>query len=290
MGVLPSYDSVSEELILTSESEGIGEIATILDGQHRIEGLRNFKENVFEVPVCVFVGADMHMKATIFATVNLAQTKVNRSLAYDLLSYEKLDSPQKVAHLIAVNLDRMKESPLNGRIKRLGVATEGRTRETLTQATVVEALIENLISGDVVRDRNMLWKLGNRQALSHSEDLRYPFRSLYRESRDSDILANLINYFIAIKNRYPDSWSGVSERGNILPRTNGFRAMMWGLREVYPKLKRQCRSEVLSSSQYSGFLGLVDIADGEFTTEHFPAGSSGEAKIKDYLKRAAAQL
>ena len=72
------------------------EIARVLDGQHRIAGLRESSIDLdsFDVNVCVFVDADIADQASIFATVNLAQTKVNRSLVYDLMSYSKSREPR----------------------------------------------------------------------------------------------------------------------------------------------------------------------------------------------------
>ena len=63
------------------------------------------------------------------------------SQAYDLYDLAKARSPQKVCHNIAVALDQNTKSPFYQRIKRLGVATEGRFNETLTQATFIESLM-----------------------------------------------------------------------------------------------------------------------------------------------------
>ena len=62
-------------------------IAKVLDGQHRIEGLRALKEGRFEVNVSIFVDMDIANQAYLFSTVNLAQTKVKKSLVYDLFEY-----------------------------------------------------------------------------------------------------------------------------------------------------------------------------------------------------------
>lgn len=283
------FDSESSEIVLSDDGESLGEIATVLDGQHRIEGLKSFRGDDFQQPVCIFIGADMHTKATIFATVNLAQTKVNRSLAYDLLDYEKMDSPQKVAHNISVNLDRMEESPFRGRIKRLGVATEGRGRETLTQATIVEMLVNLFLSSDAIRDRNSLWERLSRSDLPDDGD-RYPFRFLYRGNQDGEILANIINFFSAIAERYPKSWKEVKRTGNVLPKTNGFRALMRSLRDVYPVLRKRAGEDVLMSYHYREFVDLIELSDNDFTTENFPAGTSGEAKMYTFLKDAIEKL
>jgi DGQHR domain-containing protein len=107
------------------------QIARVIDGQHRIVGLEGFSGESFQVNIAIFVGADISDQANIFATVNLAQTKVNRSLVYDLFELSKARSPEKTCHNIAVALDRTEGSPFYHRIKRLGTATEGRFGETL---------------------------------------------------------------------------------------------------------------------------------------------------------------
>ncbi len=87
----------------TKPSIPIGKLARVLDGQHRIAGLTAFNGATFDVPVTIFVGADISDQAHIFATVNLEQTKVNKSLAYDLFSLARTRSPQKTCHNIALH-------------------------------------------------------------------------------------------------------------------------------------------------------------------------------------------
>jgi DGQHR domain-containing protein len=67
-------------------SIAIAQLARVLDGQHRIAGLTAFEGDTFDVPVTIFIGADIADQAHIFATVNLEQTKVHKSLVYDLFS------------------------------------------------------------------------------------------------------------------------------------------------------------------------------------------------------------
>jgi DGQHR domain-containing protein len=119
-----------------SETVLFREIARVIDGQHRIAGLKDYtgEADAFQINVAVFVGADIADQANIFSTVNLAQTKVNRSLVYDLFEYAQSRSPEKTCHDVAILLDREKGSPFSLRIKRLGTATEGRSAETLGQS------------------------------------------------------------------------------------------------------------------------------------------------------------
>jgi len=200
------------------------DIARVIDGQHRIKGLEAFNggERDFDVIVTIFVGMDIADQAYIFSTVNLLQTKVNRSLAYDLFELEKARSPQKTCHNIAVALDRESDSPFYRRIKRLGVATEERRNETLTQAQVVECLLW-YISKDPIKDRDLQLRKQTPKKVSGVESHQLFLRNWFIEGDDLKILDVVWNYFDAVRSRWPDAWH-VVERGNILNRTNGFRA------------------------------------------------------------------
>jgi DGQHR domain-containing protein len=46
------------------------EVASIIDGQHRLKGLEEAKTTDFEVPVSIFIGPDDATEAMIFSTVN----------------------------------------------------------------------------------------------------------------------------------------------------------------------------------------------------------------------------
>jgi DGQHR domain-containing protein len=124
----------------------VEESAFVIDGQHRLAGLLNREKSKgpFEVNVAIFIGADKADQAEIFSRVNLAQTKVNKSLMFDLLDYAKERSPYKVAHDVVVALNSDESGPLHHRIKRLGVKTPGLDDERLAQATVVNGLLRHL--------------------------------------------------------------------------------------------------------------------------------------------------
>ena len=47
------------------------EIAKVIDGQHRIEALKAFRGDEFDVNVCIFVDIDVAQEGYIFSTVNL---------------------------------------------------------------------------------------------------------------------------------------------------------------------------------------------------------------------------
>lgn len=282
------WDADRKELTLfNKDGQSLDEIAKIIDGQHRIEGLKNLEAgNSFQLSVSVFVGADLATQANLFATVNLAQTKVNRSLVFDLYSYERTRSPQKTCHDIAVALDRYERSPFYQRIKRLGTATPGRDKEALTQAAIVEPLMR-LISKDPSADRNAGIKGFIKMQLDlFGKNDSLIFRELWLEKRDTDIADILINFFSAVRDRWPNAWDDLERKGNVLPKTNGYRALMRFLAIIYPVL-RDTHGEVPQQEDFAAYLRQVEMNDSDFNTETFPAGTSGEAKLFGILRSSA---
>ena len=285
-----SYDEDHNTLeLFETEETSLKEIAKIIDGQHRIAGLKSVKGGTdFEISVAIFVGSDIATQANIFATVNLAQTKVNRSLAYDLLDYEKRRSPQKSAHHIAVALDRIENSPFFRRIKRLGRATAGRERETITQAVVVEMLL-TLITDNPMADRDsFLRKLGLKQP-SQTDLKRLPFRGLFINKKEEDITRIMLNYFGAVQRRWPSSWDKLDSKGNTLPKTNGFRALMRFLKLAYLQIAEDRIGIVPEQEEFEEIFSRVRLEDDDFNTETFPPGTSGEAGLYNYLKAALSE-
>lgn len=276
------YNEVTKELTLSNVKRGdvkptiaISNIARVLDGQHRIAGLREFGGKNFDVPVTIFIGADIADQAHIFATVNLEQQKVNKSLTYDLYSLANSRSPQKTCHSVAVVLDRDPDSPFYERIKRLGLATEGRDFEPISQAAFVESLMK-YISRDAKQDRDIILRGGRLEPIVASELWDLPFRNMFILERDVQIVQVMYDYFSAVKERWPHAWEDKS-RGNMLNRTNGFRALMRAFKHIH-------RLHGLPSGKvprgfFDSFLAAVPLDDHHFNIDRFPPGTSGEAAL-----------
>jgi DGQHR domain-containing protein len=259
------------------------QIAKVIDGQHRIEGLKNYSGPPFDVNVSIFVEIDVAEEAYIFSTVNLAQTKVNKSLAYDLFDLARSRSPQKLCHNIAVALDQDEKSAFYHRIKRLGVATEGRFNETLTQATFVEALI-GYISLNPVHDRDQYIRGRVPAKAGVQESRTLIFRNMMIEKRDLQIADVLWNYFEAVRSKWPTAW-GSTGTGLILNRTNGFRGLMRFLRNAYLHLVGP--GEVPTSAQFAKVFGRIQMVDADFNTDNFKPGTSGEVGLYNALRTAS---
>lgn len=278
-----SFDSATNTLTLRNDpnpENGLDpiyyrNIAKVLDGQHRIAGLMDYPKDDFEVNVSIFIDIDIEDQAYIFSTVNLAQTKVNRSLAYDLSELARTRSPQKTCHNIAVALDQLASSPLHCRIKRLGTATPGRRDETLTQATFVESLMP-FISATPTIDRDIL-KRGNKLAVpSEAEIEKHPLRPFFVSDDDMKIADVLFRYFSAVQSRWPIAWSS-TERGMILNRTNGFRALMRALMTICRAIKPHAK--LPEESDFQRLFSMVKLSDDDFNVETFNPGTSGESTL-----------
>jgi DGQHR domain-containing protein len=298
------YDAKTGELTLSpyipdkdSDEEAIpmDRVARVIDGQHRIAAFMDEDKNwafqefedkmTFDLNLAVFVGADISEQANIFATVNLAQTKVNRSLVYDLTELSKTRSPHRTCHNIAVILDREKRSPLFHRIKRLGVATPGRQHEPLTQAVFVESLVK-FLSLDPLDDRRVLLDRKKLPFPSEEELMKCPFRLLFIEDKELDIAQILFNYFTAVRERWPNSWEALGKASNLLPKSNAFKALMKFLREdVYPSLAQGNFRRVPTTAQFARFFEPLKIADKDFTTSNFAPGSSGQSAFLKMLRQ-----
>lgn len=260
----------------------LSQIARVIDGQHRIAGLEGFEGTDFDLPVTLLVGMDIADQGHIFATVNLAQTKVSPSLAYDLYDLAKTRSPQKTCHNVAVALDQHKASPFFKRIKRLGSATEGRFNETLTQAAFVRALIV-YISNDPMADRDALKRGRTIEPANATEVQRLIFRNMFIEERDLEIMDVVWNYFWAVRERWPTAWDDMG-RGNVLNRTSGFRALMRLLRPAYLHLTGP--GKVPPKQAFLDLFKRADLDDRYFSVDRFKPGSSGEALLYRELLEA----
>lgn len=247
-------------------------VARILDGQHRLAGLEDFTGD-FDLNVSIFTGLDVAEQAYIFSMVNLAQTKVNKSLVYELSGSAKRRSPQKLCHQIAVALDATETSPFHQRIKRLGCATPGREGETITQATFVRSLME-LLTANENEDRR---RYAEGEQLDPGGSCKTVLRQFMIDEKDMELTKIIYNYFLAVKQRWPKSW-GSNERGQMLNKANGFMALMRFLREIYPQVEKQ-KDGVPSQDSFCGILKKCRIKDGDFTTDVYKPGSTGESAL-----------
>ena len=277
---IASEDAEYDEKTAVMRVRPDGNVAKIIDGQHRIEGLRDYNSS-FQLNVTIFVDMDIEDQALLFATINLKQTKVNKSLAYDLYEFATARSPQKTCHEIARLLNSKEGSPFYHKIKILGTATRGRD-ETLTQAGFIDRLMP-YVSDNPMRDRDAL-KRGQPLAEPRPELKRQlVFREFFKAERDAEIAKVVWSFFAAVEDRWPGAWNE-SRPGMILNRTTGFRALMKVLPAAYRRVAGEA-SKVVTKEEFIDILGLVQLRDNDFTREKYLPGTAGEAALlRDMLK------
>ncbi|MDV5138668.1 DGQHR domain-containing protein [Chimaeribacter arupi] len=276
-------ENTGEFIISPNEDNDFTKLAKILDGQHRIAGFdtsnTTFINEVgnlsdFELLITIFVDADISTQANVFSTVNLAQTKVNKSLVYDLESLAYSRSPEKTCHDIAVLLNKEKDGPFEKRIKRLGVATPNIANETLTQAAFVENLMK-LITFDAKSDRNyfLAKQKGGKIAKEYSLEkidnqsfIKYPFRQSFLYEKDFIIATNVSNFFSSVKFLWPNAWDK-SNKKSSLNKTIGLIALFRVLRDVLSYMSERYGSDpirILSVDDYYQILDGGDLDELKF--------------------------
>lgn len=256
-----------------------GKVAKIIDGQHRIAGFEGYAGEPFHLNVTIFIDMDLEDQAMVFATINLKQTKVSKSLAYDLYDFAEARSPHKTCHNIAKLMNFKEGSPLKGFIKILGKATD-QELESITQATFVDRLMK-LISRDPMIDKDLI-KRGSTPSRATGEDRRkLLFRNLFLDDNDAQISLVLWEYFRAVGERWPDAWIDRS-KGAILGRTTGFAALLRLLPEIAVRITTKPLdqdSSIIDKDEFLDLLNRIAIQDGEFVSTTYLPGSSGEGKL-----------
>lgn len=257
-------------------------LASILDGQHRLEGLRlaSIENGIteFELNVTIFVDVDIETQTQIFSVINKSQTKVNKSLVYDLYEYATHRSPFKTGHDVVRALNKNEKSPFYKKIKLLGTAINKET-ESISQATLVDNII-SYISQDPTDDRKRILK--NDNIVMYNPD-KFIFRKSFIDGKDSDITRVLYCYFDAVRNRWRNSWDNIVD-GNILNKTTGVIALMKLLRDVYAKAYSE--DQLLKKEFYQNIFNSIELEDGSFTVNKYKPGTKGQIALYKDLKAA----
>jgi DGQHR domain-containing protein len=244
--------------------------------------VKNNMSTSFQVPVMIFVDMDVEDQAQVFATINLAQTKVNKSLAYDLFEFEREPSPQKTAHQVARLLNRHQQSPYLRRVKILGTADN--SGEIITQAAIVEQLLP-MITEDKRADRDIIKRGKWPTNVGLGKSGKTVFRRMWCEQKDEQIGVTMLRFFGEVAARWDTAWNSDS-RGVMLAKTNGFIAFMTFLREFLAQKGSILESP--SRAEFRELLERVNLNDDDFTVERFKPGSSGQSDLAAELRKALA--
>lgn len=257
------------------------DVATIIDGQHRLSGFDEPYEGTFQLISTIFLDLELEQQAYIFATINTKHVKINPSLAKDLLEFSRIETPEKIAHNIAKKFNLTNGSPWHRKIKMLGRKDE-LSDGIITQHTFTDGLL-NLIYDDNVGPlvRKTLTNNNNdRTKLSetfHFDKSEYPLWDMYVNDEDGAILQMLWNFFECMQREFPVEWGN---KEFILTKTTGYGAMMMLLKMILPKA---ISLNDLSKDFFYPIVKAVKrnvINTGRpLNNNEYPAGEQGKQKL-----------
>jgi DGQHR domain-containing protein len=273
-----------DRIIIHTESKTIQipenlKFGEVIDGQHRLEGLK-ISQCEMSLPVVLMFGLTREEQAYVFTTINSTQTKVNKSLIYDLYGLSESRSPYRTCHEVARALNKMPNSPFYNRLKMLGKKMPDQDKATLSQGTFVKALV-NLISRDPEKDARFI---KNNQNLERYENL--PLRVFFINNQDAVILKVVYNCFSALKTVFPDLWE--SPENNILWKTTGYCGIMGAMPlMIEVGVKKKTLELKYFEGIFAEFKKYIDSKGIKLTSEFFPGGGGqNQKKIASYIKES----
>lgn len=260
--------NIDERYIYINDDDSI--IGQVIDGQHRIEGLKKSSYiNDFQLPVIFMFDLEIYQKAYIFSIINGKQTKINMSLIYDLFSLNDTRSPYKTCHELARAINKDKSSPFYRRLKMLGKKEKGNDEASLSQSTFIKYLLELISKNPDEDSRNI--KRNNKLI----DDDKYPLRKYFISGNDDVIYKILFNLFSAVKEVFPYEWNNHKEY--ILSKPIGFGAIL----KIFPTLYEV--AEIRGSMTKELFVDIFSVIkenmilqNKEFTSKYY--GSNEQAR------------
>ena len=202
-----------------------GKIGEIIDGQHRINGIKQSgMASNFSLPVVLMLDLDAYQKAYVFSIINSKQTSVPSSLIYDLFALSDNRSPFKTCHEITRGLNRAENSPFYNRLKMLGKKEDGQNLATISQGTFVKYLLE-LISRDPEQDTRDI-----KRNIDLDHDNKCSLRFLFIREKDDVIMKIILNIFSAVQSAFSKEWE--DPKSSILSKPIGIGAILKLANEV----------------------------------------------------------
>lgn len=254
----PQKVVINENTLAISDED---DIAQVLDGQHRIAGMREaikVKQEIglIEFPCLIAIGLTTEQCAQIFISINTEQKNVPKSLIYDL--YGLVDAPNRDVSLdrgrdIAVALNEDEDSPYHSFIKFPGIS---RVRGGIQLSTFVNKL-KPLVKRDGEFDKYKL------------TTLEYQVKTLK-------------NFFQALRYYYDKKWT---EASNPFMYASGYSAAIEVLcNDILPIC--------FADKDYSveKFKSLIVFQQNTLPKQTDAKGLSGETAINHFVNELRASI
>lgn len=260
------------ELVIPSREK----VATIIDGQHRLAGFPHSNRKTMPLLCSVFLDLPAPYYAYIFATININQKKVDKSLAYDLYGFKLEDepkqkwSPEKLAVYIARRMNAH-HSFLKGKIK-LGASIDGEKAEGIVSlATIVDGILK-LITTNPKSDRDELLNYKNTKGRNglRNGSKNTPLRQLYLNGQDAEIESIIFQYFEAVYQVLADK-----------QKPNSYLFKSIGFQSLFELLKRNLSDNNGTFDYEKTKKALSVLEKVDFSDIFFTASGIGASRIKN---------
>lgn len=258
--------------------------ASIIDGQHRVNGFKEIKNKErlnIDLVCSIFFELPNPYQAYLFATINGNQKRVDKGLALEQWGYYIEDepsgawTPEKLAASITRKLNFDLDSPLHGLIKLSPLYDNDEFMEKnrswiISTATMMEGIL-SLLSSNYKRDRieMMNRKLFQGRSRKMVKDFRdsSPLRGMYLAEEDSKIEEIIKKFFTIVDKKL---WKNVNDESYI-KKTVGVQALFYFLKKYLSQTK-VISDDILDS--------CVDI---DFSNNYFQASGIGKTRIQNVL-------
>jgi DNA phosphorothioation-associated DGQHR protein 1 len=292
-----SADSgISRRWTLTERDHGCFELvvptkaklAAVIDGQHRLFAFARASTDTqeplqMELLCSLYLDLPKPYQASLFATINSTQKRVDKSLTYELFGYNVEEEPKEAwtPDKLAVYLTRLLNTdPTSALHGRIAIAPERdpelqKLAETadwkVSTAVVVEAILR-LYSGNPKRDSNRMAaeSRARRSVLDIGRD-KSPLRPLYIAANQDEVIYRIVrNYLDACEDVF---WSKAPERSFIV-RTVGVQALFDVLRRIIAQVVQK------GDASAERFIEVLSRAkDADFSADRFRNASGSGRTI-----------
>lgn len=249
-------------------------LCSVVDGQHRLEGIKEAKlENQFYLPVVFIFDTYLEQDAEIFATINGNQKPVSKSLVYDLYGLSTKRTVQKVCNTIIRSLNSEDDSLLKGKIKMLGIKDETNPNATVSQATMIDSLIK-LITNNVEKDNSAILYGHELVELNKQQFL---FRDWFIKEKDYMILKVLRNYFNGLVKAKSAVYG--NEEPRYFSKSIGYMASFYLFRTIY--WKGVIEEQVATQEYYEKILSIIltYFRDSTYSNKVYGSSESGAKQL-----------
>ncbi|MFH6936066.1 DGQHR domain-containing protein [Flavobacterium sp. FlaQc-30] len=279
------WELISEDGEYFLEFPGNIKSASIIDGQHRLNGFNYIKDESrleMELLCSIFFDLPNPYQAYLFATINGNQKKVDKSLALEQFGYfiEKEDkeswTPEKLAANIVRKLNFDKKSPLYSLIKLAPIYDNedfiklNKSNWLISTSAMIEGIL-SLISSNYKRDRiemmnKKIFYGRDRKMLKNIKD-NSPLRDEFLNYKD-DFIENVVSSFFSVVDE--KIWSKTGSN-SYLKKTIGIQVLFDVLKESL-KVNKKWSREIIDS-----------ISHVDFTDNYFQVSGIGKTRMRNVI-------